>query len=93
MFGSREKIRPFMGGVVPGGSTEARRTRMSAGQPSRDQMNKPITRTTTITAPPHALSAQISRIRVHQRPIVRPHCPRINADAADLHGAAEPQLN
>ena len=58
-------------------------------------MKKPIRSAskTTTTSTPNALSAQISRIRVHQRPIVHPDGPRINADAADLHAAAGPRPN
>jgi len=32
-------------------------------------------------------SAKIRRIRVHQRAILRPDCPLMNADAADLRGS------
>src|SRR5213594_2226595 len=54
----------------------------------RPQITKPVAatrrRTSNDTFTPGASSAQFSRIRIHQRPIVRTDGPRINADVADL---------
>jgi len=52
-------------------------------------MKKPTTRTSTAASTLNAFSAQISRICVHQRSLVHTNGPRINADAADLHEAAQ----